>query len=234
MTRSLLALVVVAGAASTAAAQVVIMDQIGPNSSFQEAQAGRASQDFEPVNDAFDVAMIDDFAVTTNGRITKVEAALVGFGGFTSYGNVQHWRVEVYSSPGAAATNLVGDVASAVIGLGSATLTTPWTTSPISALVSLDTTAANINLGAGTYWLAVIPRLNFGGGGGQLGIMDSTFAGTPSNDNSLQANPGGGFALPNNLAPRNTDCAYRITAVPAPASLGLLGFAGLAAARRRR
>ncbi len=238
MIRSIIAVAALAGVSASASAQFVLMDQIGPNSSFTEGQPARANQEFEAANAAFHVAMIDDFFVGPNGAtILTAEAVMTGFGlptGVTNnFDRVTGWRLDIYSSPTAAATNFAGDVASVAVPAASAVLTIPFTTSAASGHVLIDVSAANINLGAGQYWMALIPQMAFAGNG-QLGVNDSTFGGTPGNLNSVQTNPGGGFAFPGGQVARDTNSAYRLTAVPTPATLALLGLAGLTAARRRR
>lgn len=225
---------VVAGLALAAAANanVILLDQIGASPA-QVTGTANASQDFEPSFDRFDVAMIDDFTTTQAYTITNVEGVFTGFGGptgtGTNYNNILGWRVEFYSSPAAAAASLTGDVASTTVGTWQS-IVNPYTASPRSALVNLDVSGANINLGAGTYWMAIIPMMNFTPDF-QIGVNTSLI---PGGANTHQANPGGGFAIPGNLANRNADSAYRITAVPTPGALALLGLGGLAAARRRR
>lgn len=238
MIRSTLIVAALAGISASASAQFALIDQIGPNSTFQEGQPGRASQEFEAANAAFHVAMIDDFRVNHAAGVTLrvAEAAVVGFnipGGMSNNLHlVTGWRFEVYSSVAAAGANLTGDVASTTIAAGAAGITTPWTTAPQSGLVTLDISGANIHLNPGLYWMAIIPQLAFGTGG-QLGVYDSTFVGFPANGNSHQVNPGGGFGF-GQSAPRDTNSAYRLTAIPAPGAIALMGLAGLAAVRRRR
>lgn len=237
MIRSTIAVAALAGLAASASAQFVLMNQIGPNNTYTSGQAARACQEFEPANASFNVAMIDDFVVGPGGvRLLRAEAVMTGFGlpsGVTNnFDRVTGWRVEIYTSVAAAGSNLTGDAGSVTIPAANAVVTTPFTTSPASGHVMLDISAANINLAQGVYWLAVIPQMAFAGNG-QLGVNDSTFVGFPSNNNSHQVNPGGGFGFGPSVA-RDTNSAYRLIAIPAPGAMALLGLAGLAAARRRR
>lgn len=218
------ALALVASGATLKA--TVVMDQIGPGFTNQDAQAISASQDFEAANNAFDIAVIDDFVLPSQFQLDLIEVVFTGFGtAFTSSakytdGSVQAWRIEIYSTPANATTSLTGNVASVSIPFNdpNVAITTPWVTgSAVSAKVDLNVSSLPaLNLPAGTYWLAVIPVMNFTGNG-QLGVRGSTFAGNPGNANARQANPGGGFALPGNnaaIAPP-TNAAMRINGTSA-------------------
>jgi len=203
--------------------QVTLMDQIGPAAAAQNGQTANASQEFEAANAAFHIATLDDFVLGGQFQLTEIEVCTLGYSAnWVSYANVQSWRVDIYSSPTAAQTNLVGDVAHVIVPIANATLVQPWTAAANSAKVTLDVSSfPSLNLNAGTYWIAVIPRLNFTGGG-QIAVYQSSFAGTPGNANARQANPGGGFAIPGNLSALNANSAYRIkgtSAAPFPPSM---------------
>jgi hypothetical protein len=206
---------IVAGAQGS----TVILDQISGAS----LGGGPASQFFGGDFASFDCAGLDDFEVGALGQLTQVDVVLTPSATFTTFDNVTNWSVQIYSSPGAAAASLFGDVASAS-GL----------TATISALdsrflVSLDLAGSDIDLGAGTYWIAVIPTMSFPTGG-QLFVSSSSIGGA----NGQFANPGGGFGLPGNLDDLEFPLAYRVWAVPSPGVLAVLGLAGVAGGRRRR
>ena len=147
--------------AASAHAQVVLMDQIGPTP-FTNASV-RASQRFETANVAFDAGVGDDFIVPAGPaqHLTLVEAVISGFNGFTAanFANVQNYGVEIYSSQAAAVANLNGDVAHVVIPGASAVLT-PFGADP-QRLVSLNLASLSVNLAPGTYFISVIPRIDF-------------------------------------------------------------------------
>jgi hypothetical protein len=132
---------------------------------------------------------------------------------------------------------LNGDVAHVVIPGASAVLT-PFGADP-QRLVSLNLASLSVNLAPGTYFISVIPRIDFTGNG-QTGLIDSTSAvQNPGGANGFQANPGGGFGLPGNLGNTLNNEPFRITAVPVPeptsmALFGLVSAAGLGWRRWRK
>ncbi len=199
----------------------IVMDQLGPDRAAQNNGTANASQDFEAANNAFDVAVIDDFTLTGAFQLDTIEAVFQGYGtAFTAAkftdGSITGYRVEVYSSAAAALANLTGDVASVLIPSASATMSVPWVAAqPLSGGVTLTVSSIPaLNLAAGTYWIGVIPVMNFTGNG-QIGAKPSSFAGIPGNSNSRQVNPGGGFAIPGNVNVLNTNIALRINGTSA-------------------
>lgn len=199
-----------------------------------------ASQDFEAANNAFDVAAIDDFTIGGAENIVSVQAVFLGFNGFNSYNNITNYRVEFYTSTASGAANLTGNAGSQIVAPGGVTVNTSFDAS--STLVALVTIPVNITLAsAGTYWVGVVPVLDFANG--QSGLMQSNFgAGFPNGINAVHVNPGGGFAFPGNQTPILTggtgvNLAYRVTAAPVPEPMTLSVFAlalGALAARRRK
>jgi hypothetical protein len=223
---------------ATAAQAQVLMDQIGTVPYTATPQV-RASQRFEAANSpAFDVGVGDDFVVPAGSsrQVTLVEALVSGFNGFTAAhftdGAIQSYAVEIYSSQAAAAANLNGDVAHVVFPAASAVLT-PFGPDP-QRLVAFNLTSSGVNLAPGTYFLAVIPRMDFANNG-QTGIADSPFAGAdPGGLNGFQNNPAGGFgqgAIVNTA--QNESYRLTVAAVPEPTSIALVGI-GLAGFGWRR
>ncbi|HMS55987.1 MAG TPA: PEP-CTERM sorting domain-containing protein [Fimbriimonadaceae bacterium] len=228
----LIALATVVGGA--AQADVVIMDQITGNT----FQLGAASQDFETVNDAFDIAVADNFTTVVGGNnLTKVTAFLGLYGGTATvrnFNNITAYRVEIYSSTAAAGASLTGDAGSMTVAAGSASR------NDLSATASLVTIPVSIALMENTnYLISVIPVMNFGGGFGQSAVWTTNNGtGTPGDKNAIQANPGGGFGFgPTQTivsSGLNVDAGYQIEAVPEPGTIAALGMGALVLLRRRK
>ena len=213
-----------------------VMDQIGPNGAY--VYGGNESQILGGTSTQFNNAFMDDFTVAGPTTLTEVDAAVLGYNGFTSYSNVQYFQVSIYSSRSAAeaiGTNLLGDVYNDSATSGHYSLNTGFATAANSALVSIPIDAT---LGAGTYYISVIAALDFSGGG-QLAVYSSNYGGTPGGSNSFRINPSNGYNNGRDLS-IDTNAAYRIlgtNAVPEPSSLLLCGAGGgmsLIALRRRR
>ena len=226
-------------------ADVVVMDQIGSNPAFFTGASAPASQQFEPSNSVFNIGVIDNFTAPSAFTITTVNAAILGFNGFTqaNYANITGYYVSIYSSTAAAAVSLTGDIGQAFVSPGSATLTRPFSGDAASALVSLS---LSIPLpSSGTFWIGVRPEVPFTGNG-QTGIYVTTGGPgfTPGGANAMQANPGSGWGFgPSGLravAPPG-DAAYFVSgtvfSVPEPATFTLVTAAatlGLVVVRLRR
>jgi hypothetical protein len=222
--RRVLVFMAVAALAVPALAQVVVLDQIGPDPSATEnTGVVAASQDFEAAFDIYDVGFLDNFMLDTDFTLTSVEAVLGFWNGIADFVNVQSYRVEFYSSPQAAGSNLTGDVAS-LQGLQADELIDPFGDSQNRGKVLFE---VNIPMEAGEYWLAVIPRMDFSGIG-QVGVSGSEI-GDPD---GWQANPGQGFGQGTEWQ-NGYSAGYRIMGIPEPATLTLLALGGLALIRRR-
>jgi PEP-CTERM motif len=220
---------------SSRAGLTTILDQIGPNPSDLLSGTPYTSQIFGAPFTRDNLAVIDNFSITSPGTtLTQVDAAIVGIDGFTSgdFNDVTALHVEIYSSVAAAASSLTGDVYDFSAPKADITLTTPYGSDQYSALAQIN---VNVTLGVGTYYLAVIPSLNYENtGGAEIGVYASTYAG---DSNAYQVNPGGGFGFTDNTNALGVNAAYRIlgnvpAVVPEPSSLVMLST-GLALAFRR-
>ena len=179
---------------------VVLLDQIGPDFSATSGQGLFASQDFDPLNDDADIAALDDFIVPVGPDLTLtcVDTVAGGFNGFDTTANITNYALQIYSSPAAAGMSLTGDVAS--LGSVPVVLVDPFDADADTFLFHMDLAAfpgPAITLPPGTYWIAVMPSLDFGAGGGQSAISGSTIDGSGNGPNGHQANPNGGFGFPN-------------------------------------
>ena len=202
----------------------VILNQLPANVTAQNANA---SQIFEAEYAGYNAAVVDDFTITGTTDITSVSAALLGYSGFSTYGNITSYTVQVYNSQAAAVANLTGNIASINVLASGVSLTTPYSAA-YSALADIP---LNLLLGAGTYYFAVTPNLNYSPGG-QIGVVNE------GTGNSFQTNPGGAFNLTGNISQLGTNADYEVqgTAVPEPASFAILslGLGTLAFAARKR
>jgi len=204
---------VAALAVAAPASAAIIVDQL------VALDTGYAAQRFDPVFAGFDAAVIDDFSLSEAATLTSITAR---FGDNSVIEASSSWAVEIYSSTAAAGTNLVGDVAS-------------LTFAPANVSIINDdvTIALNTNLGAGTYWIGVVPRVNLSSG--------QTFVGVAGVGNAVQANPAGGFQQGAVLS-LDSAMTFRLegvaAGVPEPASWALLiagfGLTGTALRRQRR
>ena len=229
------AALIVLGTTAVASQAVVVMDQIGSDPTNLTGDVF-ISQRFETGTSAtpFSAAALDDFSVTASQlSLTQVQAFVIGFPGassFQGFNNIQNWEVDIYNSVAAGASNLTGNVASQVVAPGGVTLNTGYASSiQNSALLTIP---VSITLpSAGTYWVSVIGRMD--SQFGQIGVGSST-SGTPGGNNGFIVNPGGGFGLTNNQQNEQVNFAYRVTAVPEPASMAALALGAAALLRRRR
>lgn len=183
--RNLTSCICILGLSGVASAEVV-MDQIGDMDGSGIGTNIMASQYFEASFAQYSIVLADNFSVTADTNITNVEMVLGGWNGFVDPSSVTAYEVNFYSSPDAAGSNLVGDVASNTIDAADATQDPNWTGA--NYLMGLPTAMV---APAGGSWVGVIPHNEFGTGG-QTGCADSVLGDSTS---AIQANPGGGFGF---------------------------------------
>ncbi len=148
------------------------------------------SQDFETSFDAYDNQAADDFVIPSGDAswtIEQVEVAGVYFNGTGPAPAVNvFFYVDAATLPGTEVYSAIGLVPTDVGGSFAIDLTTPAV------------------LPAGTYWVSVQARMDFGVGG-QWGWTERT---VQSNSASAWRNPGGGFGTPCTAwGPRVSSCA---------------------------
>src|SRR6266480_1522405 len=147
-----------------------------------------SSQDFEPLFDAKDSELADDFIVPA-GEIWSVESIDVDGLYFNGLGPADNFNVVFYTDssalPGTAVASRVG---SAYVQSGS---TFTITLSPA------------FSLAPATYWVSVQARMDFSAGG-QWGWTDRT---VQSNNGAAWQNPGGFFGVCPTWGRRGADCA---------------------------
>lgn len=219
-------LMVVLSAITTPAHAAVVMDQIGSTTTFT---ASNTSQDFENDLDDFDIAMVDDFTVTENYKLDSVAAAILPYTSDTDLSEIRGYRVEIFDSRGAASTSLTGNVYSRSILSSNAFVTS---TSSAFRIVDLS---IDLDVASGTYFLAVIPILDY-----QFG---QTAIGLNGGGDAFTTNPGNGFGLGTTSSAFGLGAAYRVSgeaigAVPEPATWSMMAFGfgviGHVIRRRRR
>lgn len=213
-----------------------LIQQIGAPSDIVSNAFRWSTQRFEPGLAGFNANFIDDFTISGGSmRLTRFDAVIWGFQSeFSGFGNVSSWSLEIYSSVAAAGNDLAGDVASLTIAAADVNVGGPVNGIANSALLSLDLSASNLQLGDAQYWIGVIPRMDRSFG--QIAVFTSQFAGAdPGGSDAYQVNPAGGFGFGPSIL-REGNAAFNLEAqrVPEPAGLAVLGLGLLMLQTRRR
>ena len=219
MKQAYTALVGAAVMASYATAGATLMDQIGDMSGSDiDTSNMLASQYFEAAYSVYDIAAIDDFDNAAGAAAGSVSAVISGWNGYAGIDGVSGVQVNFYNAIEDAAASLVGYASSD----GAVNLDANWMGQAVGDMITLEGSWA---IGAGTQMVTMIPVNEFGTNG-QTGCTVS-FIGDL---NCWQANPGGGFGMPdnwqlgaNNLALRvlsgsSDPCDFLLPACPADIS----------------
>ena len=191
----------VLGATSVLSADI-IMDQIGPDDGTGVGTNISGCQDFEVAFDIYDINTMDNF--TGSGEvINMVEMVLNGWNGFVDPSSVIGYTSNLHSAPSAAALDLIGDIASSYADAADATISATWLGIGFNVMMPADMASA-----PGDNWVSMVPSNDFATGG-QTGTADCLPA---LGDGVLgwQANPGGGFAMPDNYQAMTNEAAYRL------------------------
>ncbi len=204
----------------------VIMDQIGTMDGANTAAGSiSATQEFIDYG-VYSIVAMDDFSISEDMNLTSASMVLGGWNGYPGDPSlVQGYTISIFSSVGAAAGGLYGDVVA--VWSDPVAADTAWTGG--GHLMTFDLGGAF--LAAGDYWLGITPLNHFAAGAGQTGVWQSDIG----DGSGHQANPGGGFGMPDNYQATGVNYAYSLegSAIPAPGALALLGLAGFAGRRRR-
>jgi MYXO-CTERM domain-containing protein len=204
----------------------VIMDQIGSMDGSAVLDGTiHASQEFIDYG-AYSIVAMDDFSISEDMYLTSASMVLGGWNGYPGDpSNVSGYTISIFSSFEVAAGDLYGDVVA--VWSDPVSWSSAWMGN--GHLLTFD--LGGVFLAAGDYWLGITPLNHFAAGYGQTGVWTSSIG----DGSGHQANPGGGFGMPDNWSAGGMNYAYSLegTAVPAPGVLALLGLAGFAGRRRR-
>lgn len=165
-----------------------------------------------PGEPQFDLMALDDFSIDGPASIQSCSTVMAGYGQFGSFDGVQGFELRIFASIQDAA---IGSTAALV----SRTLATPAGFGAYGTGVRFDfDLGEGFTLAAGHYWMS-IQAIN-PGSNGQVGVVISDLG----DDQSWQANPGGGFGVPGNLLQRPVNLAYELggSVIPGPGALALV------------
>ncbi|MEE2819865.1 MAG: hypothetical protein VX615_04555 [Planctomycetota bacterium] len=191
----------VLGFSAVALGQEIIFDQIGPVDGTGIGTNITGCQYFEEAYAQYSIASMDNVSFDNATSIGSVEMVLNGWNGFVDPSGVTAYQSNLYSSVEAAAVNLVGDISSSDADAADSTTSPDWAGGGF--LVSAP---SNHSVNSGSYYFSMIPTNEFATNG-QTGVADSNIG---DGVYGYQANPGGGFGMPDNYQETTNDVAFRL------------------------
>lgn len=228
-------------AAGGPAFATALMDQIGPDGSYQEGRSHNINQisNFYASAPQYDVAVIDDFTLSDEAVIGSVSAALFASDNDHGFSQLAALRINIFSTRPAPAALHAGDLLAQTVGVADVAFTSPWTSNPLSRLAVVDLSALDLHLAAGTYWLSVVALNN--SFQTDIGVFTSSFAGAVDNRNNAHRISATGLWPGGQDLALNADAALRVEgryvhAVPEPGTWALLsgGLLLVSGAARRK
>lgn len=228
-----------AAVASIANAQTTFtyntLDQVNNYGGHVQTATFAVNQHFEPSFSAFNSGVADD-ATGAAGFINRVAVGL----DFSIAGTlgvlptaITGWDIYVSSSQATLAGG-GGLVATVGNNIGTNVFVS---VSPIASGLGrvFEITGLNIAVGAGNFWYAVVPIMDFTPNGQTFIISNTTSLLPGGPNNSTGFNPGGGFGVGTQVAVNtNAALAVNIVPIPEPASIFACCAIGFALIARRR
>ncbi len=170
----------------TSARADVLIDQIGSIDGGSVGATVTENQYFEPKFSEYDIAVIEKLTFTENTTMTSIEFVLYGWNGFTDPSSITGYQANIYGSPEAAGSSLVGNEASYEVDPADVSMDPDWL--GLGMLISAPT---DIDVLIGDHWVSLIPRNPFATDG-LTGVLSSL---TGDGVMAVQANPSGVYGF---------------------------------------